>query len=480
VEGEQVNKPKGKSTIYIVLIVVLLFMILVLLFLISPLKNLIFPVAEEPQLTLVVVESAAAADESGRYRVLVEAIVAGNPEPQLQFNRNDGIGQVEPNFSLVLLVEEETFLLTAVATNEEGSAEASLELYPGIAVGTASEGSDSAGIVVVPDSDTDDEDVEPEADPSDPGPDPADPDDNNAPELEAIFYEGDDISDLVFRSESLPVRYAEGRHSFVVIAADRDDDAIDFDLAASHGRLVDVTRVAVDSVAFTWLSPANPAGNLEALNVIITVTASDPSGATDRQQIRLALLPDVGELEPESMEVTITSSAVQTLSGYISAGGLGRTEVVLVGDNAANEMYKGYLTFNIGLLTEVAPEDIVAARIRFIHINKSGRPESFATWVDFKEFNYGDSLDERDFAVGGTLFYRQRAESFGSGTIIQGSLITQIRQAIGAGRNRFQVKMGLDAGTNSNGADDFFQFRPENVELEITIIDRLGRFREPV
>lgn len=469
-EGEQVVKPKGKSAIYIVLIVVLLFMILVLLFLISPLKNLIFPVAEEPQLTLVVVESAASADESGRYRVLVEAIVAGNPEPQLQYNRNDGIGQVEPNFSLVLLVEEETFLLTVVATNEEGSAEASLELYPGIAVGTASDGSDSAGSPVIPDPDTDNEGADPEDN----------PDGNVAPELEAVLYEGDDISELVFRSESLPVRYAEGRHSFIVIAADRDDDAIDFNLAASHGRLVDITRVAVDSVAFTWLSPANPAGNLEALNVIITVAASDPSGATDRQQIRLALLPDVGELEPESMEVTITSSAVQTLSGYISAGGLVRTEVVLVGDNAANEMYKGFLTFNIGLLAEVAPEDIVAARIRFVNVNKSGRPESFATWVDFKEFNYGDSLDLRDFAVGGTLFYRQRAESFGSGTVIQGSLITQIRQAAGDGRNRFQVKIGLDAGTNSNGADDLFQFRPENVELEITIIDHLGLFREPV
>ncbi len=469
VEGELAIEPKGKSGKNIAIIAILLFIILVLLFLISPLKDLIFPATEEPQLTLVVVESAASAEEPGTYRILVEAIVEGNPEPQVQFNRNEGIGQVEPNFSLVLLAEEETFLLTAVATNAEGSAEAALELFPGIAVGVDADSPCSEG---GPDADDDEgEDTE-----DDPEAGPADPDGNNAPEIEAIIYEDDDISDLIFRGESLPVRYAEGRHSFVVIATDRDDDAVEFDIEASYGSLVDITRVDVDSVAFNWLSPANPAGNVEALNASIAVTASDPAGATGSQQIKLALLPDAGEGEPVPVEAIYLTAALPELSGFVSSDERVRTGVIIVGDGSANEMYKGFLTFSLSPLVGVDPADIIATTIHFRHVNKSGRPESFATWVDFKDFNYGDSLDLRDFAVGGTLFYRQRAESFSSGNVIQGSLITQIRQAVGAGRNRFQVKMGLDAGTNSNNADDLFQLLPGNVELEVTIIDRAGRF----
>ncbi|MBM4236660.1 MAG: hypothetical protein FJ152_09380 [Firmicutes bacterium] len=472
-EGEQAVKPKGKSNLYIAIIAVLLCLILIMLFLISPLKNLIFPVAEIPQLTLVVVESAASAEDPGTYRILVEAIVEGNPEPQVQFNRNEGIGQVEPNFSLVLLAEEETFLLTAVATNAEGSAEAALELFPGIAVGVDADSPDAEGGPGATDPDADDDEGEDTED--DPEAGPADPDGNNAPEIEAIIYEDDDISDLIFRGESLPVRYAEGRHNFVVIATDRDDDAVEFDIEASHGSLVDITRVAVDSVAFTWLSPANPAGNLEALNVSIAVTASDPAGAADRQVIAVALLPVVGDDgadDPVAAEVTLNTVAVADLSGYVTSAGQVRTGVVLIGDNSSNESIKGYLAFSLATLREVHPDSIISTRIRFDHINKSGRPETFATWVDFKEYDYGPDLDARDFAVGGTRFYKQRAESFNSGLSVQGSLITQVRRAVAAGDDHFFVKMGLDVATNNNSADDLFQFLPGNVVLQVVLLER--------
>jgi hypothetical protein len=482
-EAEQ--KTDKKSSVGVVIIVILLLIILVLLFMLSPLKGLFFQEKSEPAVSLVVAESLAPETAGEPYQILVEAVVEGNPEPQLQFNRNDGIGQVEPHFTLVLLAEDETYLLTALAANELGTAEASIELAPGIAVGTDSGGSGFAAgsgsdEPATGDDEDEDEDSEDDADGG-----PEIDDGNNAPEIEAIYYEDDNISDLVLRGESTPVRYTEGRHNFVVIAADPDEDAIEFEVVASHSRIVDVTRVAVDSVAFTWLSPANPEGNLEALNVSLTVTAADPAGATDRQVIALALLPVLGEDddaesadigEPELVEVTYLAAALPELSGFVSSDERVRTGVILVGDGSANEMYKGFLTFNLAPLAGVDPADIIATNIRFSHVNKSGRPESFATWVDFKEFNYGDSLDLRDFAVGGTLFYKQRAESFGSGYVIQGSLITQIRQAIDAGRNRFQVKMGLDAGTNNNDADDFFQCRPENVNLEVTINDRTGRF----
>lgn len=491
---EEQQKAGKKSSAGIVVVVILLVIILVLLFMLSPLKGLLFPDKNEPTVSLVVTESQAPGTAGEPYRILVEAQVEGNPEPQVQFNRNDGIGQVEPNFSLVLLAEDETYLLTAVAANELGTAEASLELAPGVAVGTASGGSGMDGISEDVEPASGDDDVEDDAvedsedDAIEDSEDDTDLDadaagGNNTPEIEAVFYEDDNISELVFRGDALPIRYTEGRHSFVIIATDPDEDAIEFDIATSHSRIVEVARVAVDSVAFTWISPANPAGNLEALNVSITVTASDPAGATDRQVITLVLLPVLGDdddsgagdsEESGPIETTLNLPALPELSGFVSSDERVRTGVILVGDGSANEMYKGYLTFSLAPLVGVDPADIIATRILFNHVNKSGRPENFATWLDFKEFNYGDTLDLRDFAFGGTLFYKQRAESFASGYTIQGSLITQIRQAVDAGRNRFQVKMGLDAGTNSNNADDLFQFRPENIILEIVFNDRAG------
>jgi hypothetical protein len=471
---------KKKNSAALVIIIILLFMLLILLFFLSPLKEMILPSQGEPDITLVVMESADSANTEGLYRILIEAVVEGNPEPQVQFNRNDGIAEVEQNYSLVLLEEGETFLLTAVAVNTNGSAQASLELTAGIAVGISSAGSAAFEGAGADEPDSEDEDTDDgegaAGDDDDTGVEPAEGDENNAPEIEAVFYEEDNISDLVFRSEALPVRYVERRHNFVLVAADADGDALEFDVAASHGRIVDTTRIAVDSVAFTWLSPANPEGNLEALNVSVTVTARDPAGAADRQIIGVALLPVIGDgggdeaADPGDLasERTVRIPADPALSGFVASDEEVRTGVVLVGDSFANKMYKGFLTFNLAEIRGVAAEDILVAMISFQHVNKSGRPESFATWLDLKEFDYGPTLDVRDFAVGGTLFYKFRAESFASGTVAQGSLITGIRQAINAGKTRFQVKMGLDAGTNSNDADDLFQFRPENVFLEIT------------
>ncbi len=465
-DGEQAVKKRSGASLAIIL--VLLFVILVLLFWISPLKELIFPSTSAPTITLTVVESAEAADTQGFFRVLIAAETEGQPEPQVQFSRNDGVGEVEAGFTLVLLEEDENYTLTAIATNTAGSAEAELVLNAGIAVGTSSDA--AAGIET---AGAEDEEEEADGDSEDAedgdGSSPA-AGGNHAPQIEAVIFEDTDISELVFRAEALPVRYEEGRHCFNILTADADGDLINFNITANHGSIVEIRQLAVDSVAFDWLSPANTSGALESLNVAISVTASDPSGANDRVVIPVALLPVIGEGGGEETvhETTLNATGLPELSGYVTSAGSVRTGVILLGDNSANEMIKGFLAFNIAALAAVDPEDIIATRIRFDHINKSGSPESYATWVDFKDFNYGPVLDARDFAVGGTLFYRQRAESFSSGSVIQGSLITQIRQAVAAGNSRFFVKTGLDAGSNSNGVDDLFQFRPENVILQVT------------
>lgn len=260
-KDEKAVNQKGKTNNRVTVIAVLLFIVLLLLFFLSPLKDIVFPAEKEPEITLVVVESAESEEKDGFYRVLVEAVVEGKPKPQLQFNRNDGIGQVEPNYTLVLLAEDETFLLTAVAINTQGTAEASIEIFPGIAVSSASSTDSFAESPTIEPGAGDEEGEDTEGDT---GVDPVGQGGNNMPDIEAIFFKGDNISDLVFRGESLPVRYEEGRHDLVVAASDDDGDPVAFDITASHGRIVDLRQVAVDSIAFSWLSPANPAGKFGA------------------------------------------------------------------------------------------------------------------------------------------------------------------------------------------------------------------------
>ena len=80
---ETVQPGSKKRNLVIPLIIALLLVILVLLFIISPLKELIFPSASEPALTLSVVESIGPDAETGLYRMVVEAKAEGKPEPQV-------------------------------------------------------------------------------------------------------------------------------------------------------------------------------------------------------------------------------------------------------------------------------------------------------------------------------------------------------------------------------------------------------------
>jgi hypothetical protein len=121
----------GKKGLVISLIIIgssIVVLLLVIIIFISPLSKIIFPEESAPTLALVVTEPPTLDSATGKYRVVVEALVTGNPEPEVLFNRNDGLGAVARNSALILLVENETFMLTAIATNSFGEARAALEI----------------------------------------------------------------------------------------------------------------------------------------------------------------------------------------------------------------------------------------------------------------------------------------------------------------------------------------------------------------
>lgn len=278
---------------------------------------------------------------------------------------------------------------------------------------------------------------------------------------------------------------------------DEDGDSIELEVTARVGNLSPVSfGVPANPTAtttykyFSWTAPSNPLGNTDPVNAELTLTASDPSGASSSKVIPIWLYPP-GSEGGLSLEGTWTfnfeSSEIQassSLSGFVASDGQVMTNTILVGDSSDNRQYKGYLTFNLSNYEHLPPEiwtipevrDSLEAYIEFRNINESGEPAALADIVDFKAFRYGSSLDAADFAVGGTRIYQMHTEAFRAGA--DGDMVTYIAfgstelnetilQALSEGRSSYQVKMGLNRATNNNNRDDFFMMHSNSVYLFI-------------
>jgi hypothetical protein len=491
---ETSRKERKKRSFLITLMIILSLAILILLFLLSPLKDLVFPPDQEPTLALVVVESSGPDPETGLYRVMVEAQLDGKPEPQLTFNRNDGVGEVEDNHSLLFLEEEEIFILKALASNSGGNAEAELELYAGIMVGTSSINSGPSGSPGSGDGDpetddgeNEDEDEEEEEEPSPPDGDGDSGSSNRPPEIIKVSIRTENITDRL--DEPFPIRFEEGSHSFNILIEDDDDDEVELEVEASHGEVVNIGEGMwaesrppnMRAKTFSWQSPANPPGNLEPLNVRLTVTASDPSGASDSVIVKLALLPesDDGEGEPGVSSATTSIVASADLSGSVTSAGDIILGDVIVGDNLLNRQFKGFLNFYLAALrnqiTDIAGDrdyTITDARLVFLNITKVGDPEDLADLVDFKVFPYGSSLVAADFASGGRHIFSRATDSFTTAgglplSLSSATFKTELINAVNARSKTMQIKLGLDRVTNNNNADDFFRFHCNTVSIVV-------------
>jgi hypothetical protein len=489
---ETARNESAKKSYFVPLIIVLVLIILVLLFLISPLSDLLFPPDTEPTLVLTVVESSGPDPATEFYRIVVEAEVEGKPEPQVTFNRNDGVGEMQENQTLLLLGEEEIFLLKAVASNPNGTAEAELELYAGIMVGTA-----TGPAVPTGPPDTDGSDPDPDAGGGDgedeAAPPPAGDGDsgNQPPEITSISIRAENITDRL--DEPFPLYYEEYRHSFNILIEDVDDDEIELEVEASHGVVAHIgpgmwagsRPPNMRTMTFSWQSPANPPGNLEPLNVSLTVSAFDPAGASDRKTIRIVLLPEADAEGGDPGEIRRIRSGIasvaasEDLSGSVTSVSDIILGDVMVGDNLLNRQFKGFLNFYLGTIrdqiTAVAGDGdytITDARLVFSNINKVGNPESLASLVDFKVAPYGSSLVAADFAPSGNHIFNRTTATFntagGQPLVLSSSTFkTELINYINVPSKTMQIKLGLNSATNNNNADDFFRFHCSTVNLVV-------------
>ncbi len=478
---ETVRNEGAKKSFFVPLIIVLVLIILVLLFLISPLSNMLFPPDTEPTLALSVVEKIGPDPATGLYRVVVEAEVEGKPEPQVNFNRNDGVGEVKDYHTLLLLKEEETFLLKALASNPRGTAEAELELFGGIMVGTStgppvgpggSPGPGGSG-----DDDDDDEEAPPPAGNGGTG--------NRAPVISAAAQGRSFITNF---DASLTINHDQERYEFQVLAVDEDGDMLVFDVEASHGRIIESETVRMESpddpdrVVFTW---EYSDVLREEQNVQFAVTVRDPSGASDRKILKVTLLPAPGAAGGDPGEARLVRSGAASvtasadLSGSVNSAGDVVLADIMVGDDLHNRQLKGFLNFYLITLRDQITDitggrdyTITDAYLVFANINKVGNPESLANLVDFKVFPYGSSLVAADFAPGGSHIFNCATANFltpgGRPLILRSSTFkTELINYINARSRTMQIKLGLNRTTNNNNVEDMFIFNCGTVNIVV-------------
>ncbi len=222
----------------------------------------------------------------------------------------------------------------------------------------------------------------------------------------------------------------------------------------------------------------------DTYTLIATATNSEGS-ATDSITLDWGCeAPEPGPDIPEEDDVSsgMTSEDIISIAPYLQLSGIIFENgtffynlstmigpYINVGDEATNNwQIKAYISFDI---KELHGKTVQDAEISIVKLPDVGHPESFASTVDYKAFDFGDSLDPGDFAIGGTMLERIPISST-SYTISGDTLKSELQMVIDdTGRDHFQLKLGLNGKTNNDGKNDRIRIDLRDVSLHIRYSD---------
>ena len=196
---------------------------------------------------------------------------------------------------------------------------------------------------------------------------------------------------------------------------------------------------------------------------IITTAMAEETAATEEETIETEATEEevIGEGSGEG--VVFTPGVDKNLSGYIVKDGPVITRVVLVGDTASNKETKGYISFDI---SELLDSPVVSVELKISNIVAVVDP-TFADQVNIEVYDYGDSLDSGDFAVGGDLLVSIPTAGLTSINISSNNLKDLMNKSIAGGTGYFQLKLGLSTATDNDGKADMFGINLDNAKLTV-------------
>ena len=196
----------------------------------------------------------------------------------------------------------------------------------------------------------------------------------------------------------------------------------------------------------------------------LTATATNSEGsATDDVDLSWGCdgeedgADSIAEAEFIGEEVILEGDS--SLSGTIIDGsGIGGG-FYSVGDFVANNQEKGYLSFDISELTGI---NVFNAQLNILISGIIGNPETISPSLNIKAYDYGNSLDAGDFAVGGTSIYTFDISGVGAHDVLSiignDILIDTLQDAIDDGKTWYQIKLGLLAASNNDFLQDRISF----------------------
>ncbi len=419
---------RKSKALTIVLGVAVFVLLLAVIFLASPLKEAFFPSRVAPGITLEILEGPDLEGETGLNRYLVEAVVTGHPSPDVLFNRNDGIGEVEKNQTLVLLAEGESFLLRATASNALGSTDVTLELF-----GEAESGDDE-DTAVNGDPDEGDEDE------SDGEPDEVAP--ANQPPV---------ISGLTFSTSPL---YAGEEFSVTAQATDPDEDPLSFEWW--------LNGVIVPGSSGTMMSPLIAPGDYE-----LRVVVSDSRGG-EAEHSETVVVNALATLFP----TPISSENGFIIRDFMAFPGGN----VYAGDNSENRICRGYISFDTGSLAEARVHKVelrladphVLGDPSFMHAPPAAKPRGL--WIEVVVWP-ARPLQLSDYTLLGNQISAHTNYDITRTSVIGGTapkLAEALQTYLDAGYTRFKLRLRFERElSNNNNADDGVRYDQGNIYLKV-------------
>jgi len=383
---------------------------------------------ESPALELEIYDGPDYSESDNMCYYRIEVTATGMPEPEIEFDEDDNISPLGPGRVEVGVGVGDSYALTATATNSEGSAIVSIILK-----GDCSKD--------VPDEETAEEGVDADGD-ADTNTDSDS--DGEAPTISLEIYEGPFPveSTCVYRVKAI----VTGSPNPTIIFS-KDDSG------GSWG--TKKAQVNINNPGDTYT---------------LTATATNSEGsATDSIDLSWGCEEPEPEPEPEPEADETYIEATPEISGYITVeGSVIHSDQARMGDAHTSDNWgKGYLSFDISGLHGKTVQD---AEINFINFGSWGDPESLASYIVVKVYNYV-RLDPSDFAVGGVQLVNipiSAASYTISGNTLKNELQDVLDNEI---RDYFQIKLGLDVATNDNGMGDGIIINCNEAVLYISYTD---------
>jgi hypothetical protein len=406
---------KNRKFINVLLLVIAILFLLALIIYIS-LKDIFISPQVAPTIELEIVEGPLLIEETGLYRFVVKASVSGNPEPEVVFNRNDGIGETAKNHSLLLLEAGDIFMLEAAASNSKGTAETALELH------THESEKDVADRDDVESTGGDNEEAAGDSGGESPA-DNIDPPDEDF--METINgAEGNDInepptiSEIVFFDCANPhdgPLLSGSEYDVSVNASDPDGDSLSYSWAVSGGSIAEPDK---------------------------SQTAIIAPNATGTYNISVIVDDGRGGLAEESLDFTVMAAITLTEAPGICGGYIIKdtdaypSSSAMVGDYINNKPIRGFLSFDISGLAGI---EIISASLVFNEYQEHNSPSDFieAVWVISVNWGTGN-IKPAHYDLQGTLIGEHSIPTF---TCSNQKLVDELNQAIGDGRPSFQVML---------------------------------------